>query len=66
MPGRFFFIQMFGHHPVGRQHEFLDQLMRHVVLRFYDVLNLTIGIHQDFRLRDVEIDASLLEPALAQ
>jgi len=47
---------------VGQHHEFFDQLVRDVVLNFFDARNASLFIEPDFVLGEIEVERTGFEP----
>ena len=58
------FVQAESYELVGRQHELFDQFVCRVMRADDNALNMTGGIHEDLRLRNLKIDTAIFEPFL--
>ncbi len=60
--GRFLLLDVSGHGLVRREHEFFDDLVRHVPFGPDDLGHAALEVEHDLRLGQVEVDASPLGP----
>ncbi len=58
--------QMLGHRFVGRQHEFLDDLMAHVVLEEMGAGDSALVVVFQLRFGHVQFESAALEPTFSQ
>ncbi|GAE10015.1 hypothetical protein JCM10914_6413 [Paenibacillus sp. JCM 10914] len=59
-------VEMFSHGLVGRQHEFLNNLLRDGAFSFDNIHRLPVIIHNDFGLHKIKVHRSAPHPAVAQ
>ena len=62
----FFVVEMAGDRFVGEEHELLDQLVGFVGGLFFDPVGFSLGIEQDAKFGEIQIEGALGEPLPAK